>query len=49
MYKNKSTTSKVSFIKHIFKKTYFRDIHLFFEHVYDIINIKDDESVRINL
>ncbi len=37
------------FLKHSDKKTYFRDVHLFIEHVKNILYIKDINLVRTNL
>ena len=49
MYNDKSISFDILSIKHIDKETYFRDIHLFFKYIRDIIDIKDNKLIRINL
>ena len=49
MYEDKSTAFGASPMEHTPKETYFRDVHLFLEHARDVVSLKGDELVRINL
>ena len=49
MYNDKSIAFKVSSIKYTSKEIYFRDVYLFLKYARDVVNIKNDELIYINL